>query len=199
MSVQPLPHTFYNRPTLDVARDLLGCVLVHMVDGQPVSGRIVETEAYVGAEDQACHARHGKTARNALMFGPPGYAYVYFTYGMHWLLNAVTEAADMPCAVLIRAIEPLAGHSIIAANRAGRPQREWTSGPAKLTRALAIDGAHNGLDLAGDKLFITPGAPVADDQVQTGPRVGLGGVPEPWYSLPWRCWIDGNPHVSKWR
>jgi DNA-3-methyladenine glycosylase len=192
-----LPHTFYNRPTLTVARELLGCVLVHVTAGQRIAGRIVETEAYVGQEDQACHARSGRTPRNAPMFGPPGYAYVYLTYGIHWLLNAVTEPADQPAAVLIRALEPLEGLSQIAANRAGRRELEWTSGPAKLTVALGIDGTHNTLDLTGDQLYITRGEPVADAQVKTGPRIGLGTVPEPWHSLPWRFWVADNAHVSK--
>lgn len=192
-----LTRAFYARPTLHVARDLLGMNLVHVVQGQRLSGRIVEVEAYIGQNDLACHARAGLTPRTATMFGPPGHAYVYFTYGMHWLLNAVTEPQDHPAAVLIRAVEPIAGLETIATNRAGRPRHEWTSGPAKLTRALAIDGTLNGTDLTGDVLFIEQGQPVPGTAVRTGPRIGLGSTPEPWLSMPWRFWINENPYVSK--
>lgn len=193
-----LPRAFYDRPTLDVARDLLGCVLVHASNGQRIAGRIVETEAYIGPDDLACHARGGRiTPRNAVMFGPPGFTYVYFTYGMHWLLNAVTEAEGSGCAVLLRAIEPLEGLGAIEANRAGRPQRDWTSGPAKLTQALGIDGTFSGLDLSGEQVFIERGEPVPSAAVKTGPRVGMGKTPEPWFSIPWRFWVADSPHVSK--
>lgn len=192
-----LPHSFYDRPTLTVARDLLGCVLVRALDGQRLAGRIVETEAYIGAEDQACHARAGITPRTKIMFGPPGHAYVYFTYGMHWLLNVVTEPEGIGAAVLIRAVEPLDGLETIAAHRAGRPRREWTSGPAKLTRALAIDGALNGVPLSGGALFIERGAPIPPEDIRTGPRIGIDSAPEPWRSKPWRLWIAGSSDVSK--
>lgn len=194
-----LPHDFYQRPTLTVARELLGCTLVHHLDDQRLAGRIVEVEAYIGQEDGACHARAGHTTRNAVMFGPPGHAYVYFTYGMHWLLNAVTEPEGHPAAVLIRALRPLQGLEALAANRPGRPPREWTSGPAKLTRALGITGACNGLDLAASRLTIERGAPVPEDEIAAGPRVGIDNTPEPWRSIPWRFWIAGEPHVSKAR
>lgn len=197
-----LPHEFYHRPTLTVARELLGCVLVRHVEGQRLTGRIVETEAYIGQTDLACHARAGLTKRTAVMFGPPGHAYVYLTYGMHWLLNAVTEEEGFPGAVLIRALEPLTGLDIIAANRPGRAQREWTSGPAKLTQALAIDGQHNGVSLTGADLYIQAndaldGKLSAGATIKTGPRIGLGTVPEPWFSKPWRLWVAENPYVSK--
>lgn len=192
-----LPRSFYDRPTLQVARDLLGRVLVRVLDGSRIAGRIVEVEAYIGQDDQACHARFGRTARNAVMFGPPGFAYVYFTYGMHWMLNAVTEPAGQPAAVLIRAIEPLEGQARIAAHRAGRPPREWTAGPARLTRALRIDGSLNGADLTDGILFVEAGQPVPDNAVKTGPRIGLYNTPEPWKSLPWRFWLEGSPYVSK--
>jgi len=118
------------------------------------------------------------------MFGPPGHAYVYFTYGMHWMLNAVTERQDFPAAVLLRAIRPLEGIEIISARRQGRD----TFGPAKLTQALGIDGTLNGIDLCSPAsgLWIEPGAPVPESAVLTGPRVGLYTVPEPWKSIPWR-------------
>ncbi len=199
-----LPRAFYARPTLTVARELLGCLLVRTLpDGQRLTGRIVETEAYIGQEDLACHARAGRTPRTEIMFGPPGHAYVYFTYGMHWLLNAITEPEGQPAAVLIRAVEPLEGLDRIAAHRAGRQRREWTSGPARLTRAFGIDGALNGCDLVGPPgraaLSLIAGPPVPDADVRTGPRVGLGSTPEPWRSLAWRLWVADSPDVSKAR
>jgi DNA-3-methyladenine glycosylase len=195
-----LPRAFYARPTLEVARDLLGCVLVRTLpDGQRLSGRIVETEAYIGEEDQACHARAGRTPRTEIMYGPPGRAYIYFTYGMHWLLNAVTEPEGQPAAVLIRALEPLDGLEHIATRRPGRARLEWTSGPARLTAALGIDGALHGTDLSAGPLCITAAPPVPDPAVRTGPRVGINNVPEPWRSLPWRFYQADCPYVSKAR
>lgn len=188
MTTAVLPPSFYNRPVLQVARELLGARLVRRLDGQRLSGIIVETEAYRGEDDLACHARAGRTPRTAVMYGPPGRAYVYFTYGMHWLLNCVSEAEGYPAAVLIRAILPLEGREIIATRRAGRPEREWCSGPARLCAALAVDGRMNGVDLCdpAGELWIEPGEPLPDAAVRTGPRVGIESVPEPWRSLPWR-------------
>ena len=179
-----LPREFYARPTLTVARALLGMRLVRLQDGVQLSGMITEAEAYIGREDLACHAHSGKSLRNAVMFGPPGHAYVYFTYGMHWMLNAVTELEEFPAAVLLRAIQPLEGVEIISARRQGRD----TLGPAKLTQALGIDGTLNGIDLCSPAsgLWIEPGTPVPENAVLTGPRVGLYTVPEPWKSIPWR-------------
>ncbi|RMF41847.1 MAG: DNA-3-methyladenine glycosylase [Anaerolineae bacterium] len=184
-----LSRDFFLRPTLQVARDLLGAHLVRIEpDGVRLSGKIVETEAYMGQEDLGCHARAGLTERTKVMFGPPGHAYVYFTYGMHWLFNCVTEAEGFPAAVLVRAIQPLEGVERIAARRAGRPRRSWTDGPAKLCQALGIDGAFNGVDLCAPQaaLFLEAGTPVPDTRVTIGPRVGLYSVPEPWKSIPWR-------------
>ena len=179
-----LPHEFYARPTLTVARQLLGQRLVRLLDGTLLAGMITETEAYIGEEDLGCHASAGKTLRNAVMYGPPGFAYVYFTYGMHWMLNTVTEQAGFPAAVLIRAIQPLEGVEIISARRQG-----WdTFGPAKLTRALAVDGVFNGVDLCSpdSDLRIEVGTAVDEEDIITSPRVGLYTVPEPWKSMPWR-------------
>lgn len=161
--------------------------LVRQLDGTRLSGTIVETEAYRGEEDLACHARCGRTARNAVMYGPPGRAYVYFTYGMHWCLNAVTGPEGYPAAVLIRALVPLEGQEVIAARRAGVKPAQWTDGPAKLTRALAIDGSLNGCDLSdpASGLWIEPGQPPAAGDILCAPRVGLHNVPEPWKSMPW--------------
>lgn len=195
MTAAILPPTFYDRPVLQVARELLGARLVRTLDGQRLSGVIVETEAYRGEDDLACHARVGRTPRTAVMFGPPGRAYVYFTYGMHWLLNCVSETEGYPAAVLLRAIVPLEGREIIAARRAGRPAREWCSGPARLCQALGIDGRLNGAGLCDPhgELWIEAGEPPPADRVRTGPRVGIDSVPEPWLSMPWRFRTDWLP------
>jgi len=179
-----LPHEFYNRPTLTVARELVGMRLVRILEGVRLAGRIIETEAYIGEEDLGCHASSGKSRRNAVMYGPPGYAYVYFTYGMHWMLNAVTEEQGFPAAVLLRAIQPLEGVEFISARRKGRD----TLGPAKLTQALCVGAALNGADLCDpvSGLWIEAAHPVDDGLLITGPRIGLYTVPEPWKSMPWR-------------
>jgi len=185
---KPLPVTFYNRPTLTVARELLGARLVRILDEQRLVGEITETEAYIGESDLGCHAKAGKTARTAVMFGRAGIAYVYFTYGMHWMLNAVTETEGFPAAVLIRAIRPLEGMEIIHQRRSGRD----TKGPAKLTQALGIDGDLNGHDLTrpNPEMWIEAGQPIPDESVTIGPRVGLYSVPEPWKSKPWRFLVN---------
>jgi len=183
-----LPQRFYQREVTLVARDLLGMQLVRQVGDQRVSGIIVETEAYRGEEDLACHARHGKTRRTEVMYGEAGRAYIYFTYGMHWLLNVVTGEVGFPAAVLLRAIIPLQGTEIISANRTGRPEKEWCNGPAKICQALQISGAMNGIDLTTNSagLWIEEAPPVPDSRVVTGTRIGIGTVPEPWKSIPWR-------------
>lgn len=197
---QPLPRSFYTPSALTVARQLLGMRLVHILpDGARLSGRIVETEAYTGLDDLASHGHSRRTPRNATMYGMPGHAYVYFTYGNYWLFNVVCEPVDHPAAVLVRAIEPLEGLDEMAARRPGRAIHEWTSGPGKLVLAMGISGADNALDLTttANNLWIEPGDPVPDERVRTGPRVGMGKTPEPWYSMPWRWWEAGNPFVSK--
>lgn len=184
-----LSRSFFARHTVDVARDLLGTRLVRVEEGgKRVSGRIIETEAYRGEEDQGCHCRAGRTERTAVMYGPPGVVYVYFVYGMHWLLNFVTEEEGFPGAVLIRGLEPEEGLDRIRERRDGRPREEWTDGPAKLCQALGIDGDFNGRDTCqpGARLFLERGDAVPDHQVRTTPRVGLNAVPEPWKSIPWR-------------
>ena len=183
-----LPPAFYDRPVVQVAHSLLGMRLVRLLDGQRVSGLIVEAEAYDGEADLACHARAGRTPRTEVMYGPPGRAYVYFTYGMHWCLNCVTGPEGYPAAVLLRAIRPVEGLELIAARRGGRSQAEWCNGPGKLTQALEIDGILNGVDLTVVQggLWIEAGQPAADESVLVGPRVGIKNVPEPWRSQPWR-------------
>ena len=179
-----LPRSFYERDTLIVARELLGKRLVRMLDGLRMVGAIVETEAYIGEADLACHAKAGRTPRTRVMYGPGGAAYVYFTYGMHWMLNAVTGIEGSPAAVLIRAIQPIESVEIM------RERRKFDSydGPAKLTQAMAIDKSFNGVDLTDSSggLWIEAGDQIPDERVTIGPRVGLYSVPEPWKSKPWR-------------
>jgi len=186
-----LPRDFFARPTLAVARAILGARLVRVEAGQRLAGIITEAEAYIGETDLGCHARAGRTPRTAVMYGPPGHAYVYFTYGMHWMLNFVTEMENFPAAVLIRALQPMEGLEVIAGRRKGRPQPAWTNGPGKICQALGIDGRLNGTDLCAAEavLFVEAGDPVPDDCVTIGPRVGLNSVPEPWKSMPWRYQI----------
>jgi DNA-3-methyladenine glycosylase len=189
-----IPQSFYNRPTLLVARELLGARLVHLDNGVRLAGIICETEAYIGEEDEGCHAHAGRTRRNASMYGPPGHAYVYFTYGMHWMLNAVTEETDFPAAVLIRAILPVEGMDVMLSRRQGRD----TNGPAKLTQAMGIDRRLDGKGLftkdAG--LWIEEGNSYEDTAILHGPRVGLNGVPEPWKSKPWRFRVQPGAEIS---
>ena len=158
--------------------------LVRLLDGVRLAGIISETEAYVGEADLGCHARSGRTSRNAALYGPPGFAYVYFTYGMHWMLNTVTEQEGFPAAVLLRAIQPVDGLDIISARRQGRD----TLGPAKLTQALGVDAVFNDADLCSPNsgLWIEAAATIPERLILTGPRVGLDNVPEPWKSKPWR-------------
>lgn len=179
----------FNRPTLEVARDLLGRRLVRITpDGVRLSGRIIEAEAYIGSGDLACHAKAGRTKRNQTMWGPPGHAYVYFTYGMHWMLNVVTEQEGFPAAVLLRGIKPEEGLNRMKKNRGGRDDLPLTDGPAKLCQALEIDGRLDGVDLcqADSQLFIEATPAYPDQRVAASPRIGLNSVPEPWLSKPWR-------------
>jgi DNA-3-methyladenine glycosylase len=189
-----LPVSFYDRDTLEVARALLGMHLVRVEQGVRISGIITETEAYRGLEDLGCHAHVGKTKRNAVMFGPPGHAYVYFTYGMHWCLNFVTGEEGYPAAVLIRAVEPMEGLDLIAARRAARKREIWCDGPAKLTQGFGITGAQNGVDLCRGEsgLFVEEGENAAVESIITTPRIGLNNVPEPWKSIPWRFTSRGK-------
>ena len=183
-----LGRDFYRRNTLQVARELLGKRLVRVDNGQRLAGIISEVEAYRGEEDLACHARAGFTQRTKVMYGLPGYAYVYFTYGMHWMLNFVTEAEGYPAAVLIRAITPVEGLEAIAARRAFVAPQRLTDGPAKLCQALGIDGRQNGIDSCSSEaeIFVEEDQIIDQSGITTSPRVGLNSVPEPWKSLPWR-------------
>jgi DNA-3-methyladenine glycosylase len=185
----PLPRNFYNRPTLKVARDLIGARLVRILNGKRLVGIITETESYISEKDLACHAKAGRTPRTLVMYGEPGHAYVYFTYGNHWMLNVVTEREGFPAAVLIRAIEPIEGQEITSKRRHGRD----TYGPGKLTQAMGITQSENGLDLTKtvSGLWVEAGIHVPNSRVTKSPRVGLYSVPEPWKSKPWRFLVKG--------
>jgi DNA-3-methyladenine glycosylase len=181
-----LPREFFARPTLTVARDLLGQVLVRVcADGMRRAGRIVEAEAYVGPNDRASHARVGRKGRAAIMYGKAGVAYVYLVYGMHHCFNVVTEAEDYPGAVLVRAIEPL--FDGVRGN-----------GPALVCQALHIDRSLTGTDLtSGDSpLFLKCAAKVPDSSIRVGPRIGVAYAGA-WAERPWRFWIDGSLHNSR--
>jgi len=179
-----LPRSFYNRPTLTVARELIGTRLVRVLDGVKLVGLITETEAYISEKDLACHAKAGLTSRTASMYGEAGHAYVYFTYGNHWMLNVVTEREGFPAAVLIRAIQPIEGVEIMSERRQGRD----TFGPGKLTQAMGITKSENNVDLTGTAsgLWIEAGQVIPNKNVTKSPRVGLNNTPEPWLSKPWR-------------
>jgi DNA-3-methyladenine glycosylase len=193
-----LGREFFARETLAVARDMLGQRLVRVLDGQRLSGCIVEVEAYVGESDEACHARCGRTERNAAMYGPPGHAYVYFVYGMHYCLNAVTEREGFPAAVLIRALEPLEGIGVMQERRGGRAGAGLAAGPARLCQALGIDRQSDGVDLcaADADLFVEQGAAVPDEKVVTGPRIGVRGD-ETALNAPWRFHVLGSRFASR--
>jgi DNA-3-methyladenine glycosylase len=187
-----LQRPFFTRSTLKVAHDLLGQRLVLQRGDERLAGLITETEAYIGSEDLACHAHVGKTARNAVMWGRAGHAYVYFTYGMHWMLNFVAEGEGFPAAVLLRGLWPVEGILEMQHRRPVPSIEELGNGPAKLCQAFGIDRAWNGHDLCSPSslLFIEEAEVIADSAVTSGPRVGLNNVPEPWKSKPWRFRID---------
>ncbi len=197
MMLSPLPVSFYNRSVLEVAPDLLGTRLVRVIEGRRVAGYIIETEAYAGESDLACHARAGRTPRTEVMYGTPGRAYIYFIYGMHWMLNVVAEAEGSPAAVLIRAMLPSEGLDLIAARRGKVRPRDWSNGPARLCQALDIDERLNGADLTDPRgsLIIEAGERVPTESVLQGPRVGIESVPEPWRSKPWRFLVD----IERWK
>jgi len=178
----PLAREFYERETLAVAQALLGTILVRQIGAERRAGRVVETEAYVGADDLACHARTGPGGRASVMYGPAGVAYVYLIYGMHHCLNAVTERDGHPGAVLIRGLEPIEG--IV-----GR-----TDGPGRICKALEIDRRLNGLPLAPPELWFEAGRPV--EAVASGRRIGVDYAGE-WAERPWRFWIPGSRWVSR--
>jgi DNA-3-methyladenine glycosylase len=188
-----LPRAFYARHPVTVARALLGRLLVHEGRGGRVAGRIVETEAYRGRHDPASHAFRGRTPRNAVMFGAPGHAYVYFTYGMHHCLNLVAGSEGHAAAVLIRALEPVEGLGSMRRRRGGRPTEALTRGPGCVGRALGLTLAHNGLDATRGPLFVSNArAKRGGRRIARGPRVGLTRGRE----AAWRFWLTGHPCVS---
>src|SRR5262249_21287289 len=182
-----LPRDFYDRPTLDVARDLLGKVLVHDRRGVTTSGVIVEVEAYIGESDPACHAAPGPTRRNAPLYGPPGFSYVYLNYGLHNMVNVVTERAGQPAAVLIRALAPLDGVPTMMSRRKRHARAARTidvaglcRGPGNLTLAMGISLADNLVDLTGNRLFVEDRG-VRPGQILWTPRIGIRvGTDRPW-------------------
>ncbi|MBN2839499.1 MAG: DNA-3-methyladenine glycosylase [Coriobacteriia bacterium] len=194
-SAHPVSQAFFDRPTAVVARELLGTVLVSRVGGVLTAGEIVETEAYLGVDDPGSHAAtKGITARNRVMYGPPGHAYVYFTYGNHHMLNLVTGPEGVAGAVLVRAIRPVAGISAMEDRRPGRTGVDLTNGPGKLASALGIDLALNGVAL-GDVIAVYEGARVPDEVVVVGGRIGLSDG----HDLPLRFCVEGERYVSKGR
>ena len=195
--MKTLPRSFYDRDTLEVARDLLGTYLVRRVDGAELVVRITETEAYVGAVDKACHAYGGRrTARTETLYAKPGTAYVYLIYGMYHCLNFVTEPEGTAAAVLLRGVEAVSGADLMAYNRFGRgydqltadQRKNFLNGPGKVCRALALTRTHNGLDLtAGGELFLCAGeAPTGE--IHVGKRIGIDYAEEA-VDFPWRFWL----------
>jgi len=188
-----MPEGFYLRETKTVARDLLGCYLRSTVNGVPVGGVIVETEAYVGPHDPASHAaaRIGRTQRNAAMFGPPGHAYVYRIYGVHWCLNVVTEKVGYPAAVLVRAIDPIHGLEAMENRRGGRPS--LCAGPGRLSQAFGIGGDLDGHPLGEEPLELSPGWPLPDTEIGISGRIGVRHASD-W---PLRFFVRGHPQLSR--
>ena len=202
-----LGRRFFARGSLDVARDLLGCVLVVDRPGGRVGVRITEVEAYAGETDPGSHAFRGPTRRNAVMYGAAGHLYVYFTYGMHWCANVVCGPVGEATAVLLRAGEVVEGVELARARRpAAKSDRDLARGPARLAQALALTGRDTGADLcargvgAGEPgQWVARGEPVAPDLVRTGPRVGVSGAGGDGAAYPWRLWLEGEPTVSPYR
>jgi DNA-3-methyladenine glycosylase len=190
----PLPASFYTRDTEIVARELLGAILECRSADGVTAGRIVETEAYIGEHDLACHAVAGRTPRTEPLYGPPGIAYVYFIYGMYWCVNAVTRREHEPSAVLIRALEPVSGIEIMKRRRpSARRDVDLTNGPGKLCLALGIDGSHNRHPLQRPPLVIRAGDSVPDARVTITPRIGITRCAD-W---PLRWFVNDSPYVSK--
>lgn len=187
-----LSRDFYHRDTVLVARELLGHVLWHCTHQGITAGSIVETEAYLQG-DPACHANGGMTRRNRPMFGPPGYGYVYMIYGLHHCFNIVTNQEGIGEAVLIRALEPLEGIPLMQIRRAKENKKDLCRGPARLTQAMGIGMAHNGLDLIGGQLTVKEGERVLEKEIVVAKRIGIRRGVE----LPLRFYIQGNPYVSK--
>ena len=199
VSTNKLPRSFYIRANVvTVARDLLGKLLVVPAEnGKRVSGIIVETEAYRGPLDRAAHSYDGRrTKRTEPMYGIGGTSYVFFVYGMYFQFNVVTNAAEIPHAVLIRAVEPVEGLELMRKRRNGQPDRNLTSGPGKLCIALGIDRRLDGADLLGERVWLESSRAVPRAKIASGPRIGIDYAGE-WVTKPWRFWIKDNPFVSR--
>lgn len=197
---EPLPRAFYARPVLTVARDVIGKVLVHVTAQGVLAGRIVEAEAYRGPEDRAAHSWGGRrTARTEVMFGPPGFAYVFFVYGMHWHVNLVTTKAGAPHAVLLRAVEPLLGANVMAKRRGlDESDVNLTNGPGKLCQAFGIDKRHYNVDLSVGKLLFLSESATPRGKLVRSPRIGVDYAGS-WADKPWRFSEQGNRWVSRAR
>lgn len=192
-----LERDFFARDTLVVARALLGKKLIRCFGDEVLSGVVVEVEAYFGQNDSASHAFRGCTPRNEVMFGPAGFAYVYFVYGLHYMLNVITEVEGIPGAVLLRAIEPLQGQKHMQRLRK-RNGKDLTNGPGKLCQAMAIDKTFDRWDLTQkERLWLETHTAVPSECIITGPRVGISYASPEDQQAPWRFWIKGNAYVSK--
>jgi len=191
-----LPRNFYARDTIEVAKGLLGKVLVREMPAGRLSVKIVETEAYVGPHDKACHASRGMTERNRVMFGEPGHAYVYFIYGMYYCLNIVTECSGYPAAVLIRAGEPLQGVDVMwGLRKKAKTVNDLSSGPGKLCMAMDIDRALNGADLCKKGALYLEEGKAENFEIVSSKRIGVDYAGE-YSDKPWRFYIKNNPFVS---
>jgi len=199
-----LSHEFYNHTSLEVAPRLLGKILTRIQDGKRLSGKIVEVEAYMGPDDKAAHSYGNKrTKRNEVMFGPPGYAYVYMIYGMYYCMNVITSPENVPHGVLIRAVEPLEGLEYMSLNRYNLPLedltpsklRNLTRGPGRLCNAMNIDLSLNGASLLGPEIFIEEPAAHEEFTIASSPRINISYAQEA-VSYPWRFYIEGNRYVS---
>ena len=190
-----LSRSFYEQPTIDVAKQLLGKFLIHRHTDATLVGRIVETEAYLGPQDLACHAAKGRTRRTEVMFGAAGHAYVYFIYGFYNMLNLVTEAEDYPAAVLIRAVQPIRGLELMKQQRKSDRLHNLASGPGKLCQAFAIDRSHNGADVCGKTLYLEDrGEPTP--KFDATPRIGVDYAGA-WRDKPLRFVVRDSKFVSK--
>lgn len=195
-----LQRSYYQRDTIEVAKDLLGKILVHETPEGTTAGRIVETEAYRGPEDQAAHSSGGRrTARNEIMFGEKGYAYVYYIYGMYFCCNITAGAVPgKPEAVLLRALEPITGGDIMAKRRANKNGKTngLTNGPSRLCMAMGISKAQNNMDITVPPLYIKDAPLVLKEDIVETTRIGVDYAPDEWKNKPWRFYIKGNSYVS---
>lgn len=193
----PVPRSFFDRPVLEVAPDLLGRVVVHAAPDGRVAVRLTEVEAYDGPNDPGSHAYRGLSKRNATMFGPPGHVYVYFTYGMHYCMNLVCGPPKVPTGILLRGAAVVEGVELARERRhTAKNDNDLARGPARLVEALGLGRADDGADICGDgPLRLLHGTPPGRDRIRTGPRVGLREAAD----FPWRFWIDTDPTVSTYR